>query len=107
MNPDLADTLVQNLLKNSVKHNTPNGKIEIELTPDKLKISNTSNYESKDTEEFFQRFKKSNLYSKSPGIGLSIVKRICDLFEFKIKYESVNKIHNLTVCFNNSENLKT
>lgn len=99
LNKDLADTLIQNLLKNSIKHNTKAGEISITLNKNNLIISNTSNYSAGDTTEFFERFKKKDYYTKSPGIGLSIVKRICEIFEMKITYNCVEKIHTITLYF--------
>ncbi len=99
LNKDLADTLIQNLLKNAIKHNIKNGTIDINLNEKELQISNSGNYNTQNTEDFFKRYKKSNPYTKSPGIGLSIVKRICEIYSLKIEYKTNEKLHILTVYF--------
>ncbi len=100
LNKELTDTLIQNLLKNAIKHNIKNGSIDIELNKKHFKISNTGYYKAENTEHFFKRYKKSNPYTKSPGIGLSIVKRICEIFSMKIEYKAIEKQHIITVNFN-------
>ncbi len=97
INPELADTLIQNIIKNAIRHNIEDGYINIILNKESFKIINPGNYNTENTEDFFNRFKKLNPYSKSPGIGLSIVKRICEIFSLKIEYKSADKIHTITV----------
>ncbi|GAB3584444.1 sensor histidine kinase [Hymenobacter daeguensis] len=86
MHPGLADSLVHNLLQNAVKHNVPGGELAIRLTPQHLKISNTGPAVQGDPARFFERFRKHNAASDSPGLGLSIVQQICAYYGFGVEY---------------------
>jgi signal transduction histidine kinase len=106
MHPGLADSLVQNLMQNAVKHNVRGGELAIKLTPQYLKISNTGPAVQGDPTRFFERFRKHNAASDSPGLGLSIVQQICSYYGFGVEY-TVSKAgtrHTLRVLFTNPGN---
>jgi len=81
---ELADILLNNLLANAIKHNSPDGKIHIELSEKELKICNTGKTNKLTNETIFNRFTKEN--SQSYGLGLAIVKQICDTHNITIQY---------------------
>lgn len=87
LHPGLADSLVQNLLQNAIKHNLPGGDIVVSLTPAALQVSNTGPAVGGDPARFFERFRKYNAASDSPGLGLSIVQHICAYYGFRVHYE--------------------
>ncbi|WP_027419073.1 sensor histidine kinase [Crocinitomix catalasitica] len=94
----LADILINNLLKNAVKHNIEGGFIEIELKPNVLVITNSGQSFQKNPDELMNRFTKGR--DGNMGIGLSIVKQICDRYQYKITYTiSPNKIHRTEIHF--------
>lgn len=97
--PALADILLNNLLSNAIRHNVTEGKIELTLTHQSLVVKNTGNPPSVPTEELFQRFKKGNPCDNSIGIGLSIVKQICDLNQMPLRYIYANGWHTVEVKF--------
>lgn len=104
MHPGLADSLLQNLLQNAVKHNIRGGELAVELSPRELKITNTGPAITGDPARFFERFRKQNAASESPGLGLSIVQQICGYYGFAVTY-SVDKAgtrHTLRVELNAS-----
>ncbi|WP_210517052.1 sensor histidine kinase [Hymenobacter terricola] len=86
MHPGLADSLLQNLLQNAVKHNVRGGELAVSLSPQELKISNTGPAVSGDPARFFERFRKQNAASESPGLGLSIVQQIGGYYGFGVRY---------------------
>ncbi len=86
MHPGLADSLLQNLLQNAVKHNVRGGELAVSLSPQLLKISNTGPAVDGDPTRFFERFRKHNAASESPGLGLSIAQQICAYYGFGIGY---------------------
>ena len=88
----LAETLVNNLLSNAVKHNVPNGTIHIELTCGMMIISNTGNAPLKHADRIFDRFYKEK-QSGSSGLGLSIVKQICETLNLVISYRYKDGSH--------------
>ena len=85
--------LIKNIIDNSVAYNNQNGKLIIELSKNKLTISDTGVGISKeDLEHIFERFyrvdKARSRESSGTGLGLSIVKHICILYGYKINVES-------------------
>ena len=91
MNAYLADTLFLNLIKNSIMHNIIDGKIQIHFDGQSLHIRN-SGPELDIKGNIFKRFVRSS-NKDSLGIGLSIVKRICDLYLINITYNYINQHH--------------
>ena len=120
LHPSLADLLLTNLIGNSIRHNVPpaifpaqgseieadegfgghgNGLIQVNLTCDGLTVVNTGRQPQVPTAELFERFKKGNSGGDSIGIGLAIVRQICDLSHFTIDYQYQDGFHCLAVGF--------
>ncbi|SEN09014.1 Signal transduction histidine kinase [Chitinophaga rupis] len=99
IHPVMADMLMNNLLGNAIRHNVQDGSIELILTQKQLTVKNTGLPPVMPTEELFQRFKKSNQCSESVGLGLSIVKQICEVSGFNVSYQYRNQQHILQVDF--------
>jgi signal transduction histidine kinase len=99
MNSILAEILITNLISNSIRHNMPGGEISIELTQKYLRITNTGNTLSGPADQMFQRFKKRSNSEFSVGLGLSIVKKICDLFKYKLEYINKAHLHTIVITF--------
>lgn len=97
MHPVLADILWTNLFQNAVRHNVENGEIKIELTDQKLTISNTGVDPEVDPDQLFERFRKAEQSSESIGLGLSIIKRIVDQNNFSILYTYKNNWHRIEI----------
>ena len=77
--PELIDILVNNILSNATRHNLPNGVIKIALSGQSLQVINSGPERPLDKKRLFRRFyKESNTSSSNNGLGLSIVKQICD-----------------------------
>ena len=75
MDISLAETLLDNIFKNAIKHNFEQGKISITTEPNTIIISNTGDEPTVPTEQFFTRFYSKNT-NESLGLGLSIIKKI-------------------------------
>lgn len=99
MNDSLAEILVSNVIINAIRHNRTNGNIEIDLDEKALTISNTGAEPSKPTSEFFERFRKGASSGDSLGLGLSIVKKICDRYNFPVSYNYADGIHSVKIEF--------
>ena len=99
IHPALADTLLSNLLKNAVQHNTSGGSIELTLTSHKLEVLNPGPSPNGPTEALFQRFKKGNPTGASLGLGLAIVKQIVDVSRWAISYDYRDEKHLIQVLF--------
>ena len=87
MDGSLAELLLNNLVSNAIRHNQAGGTIGVALDRTGLVISNTGRAPGKPTAEMFERFSKGNSASDSIGIGLAIVRQICELNNFTIVYE--------------------
>jgi signal transduction histidine kinase len=87
LHPGLADSLLHNLLHNAIRHNVPGGDVTVRLTPTALEVSNPGPVVSGDPTRFFERFRKHNAASESPGLGLSIVQHICTYYGFGLSYD--------------------
>ena len=99
MNVALADILLNNLLSNATRHNFQNGAIQIELTETHLKISNSSFQKELDRQRLFSRFSRSNDGKGYTGLGLSIIKQICDASGFDIRYSITGQQHSFTISW--------
>lgn len=99
IHPSLADVLVMNLLSNAIRHNVNGGQITISLTPRRLLVSNTGLPPEIPPDQVFERFRRTSTNDDSVGLGLSIVKQICEVSGLTVKYEWVNNQHVLTVAF--------
>ena len=98
MNPYLAETLIINLIKNAIIHNSNGGFLRIHLSNNILSISNSGSPLSFPEKDIFKRFTRSENSKKNLGIGLSIVQRICELYTFKIAYTYTN-VHQFKIIF--------
>lgn len=99
MNETMAQVLISNLITNSIKHNVDGGSIHINAVQKSLSFTNTGTFLNSKPEELFQRFKKDKVNAESLGLGLSIVKKICDRYNFTVSYIHKSGIHTLTVLF--------
>ena len=101
MNETLAEILIVNLLINAIKHNIEKGTLTIELNKNYLSIANTGKILNTNPAIYFERFKKESASNDSMGLGLSIVKKICDTYDFEISYNNKDRMHMLLVNFKN------
>lgn len=98
MDAGLAEILVNNLVKNAVKHNIHNGMIHIDLSQDSLLVENSGLPFEGDTQSLLERFAKGK--NGNIGIGLAIIKQICDLYNFRISYiVSEKNTHQVRISF--------
>lgn len=99
MNETLTDILITNLVVNAIKHNIDEGRIHVELKKDYLRITNTGKALLGDASMLFERFKKESASADSLGLGLSIVKKICDTYNFLATYAYTDGTHTVKVSF--------
>jgi signal transduction histidine kinase len=98
MNAGLAATLISNLIKNAIVHNHKGGKVDISLSSESLTVVNSGKREPLDENRLFARFYKGEASSETTGLGLSIVKAIADLYEFRMEY-SYKDNHCIKIIF--------
>ena len=85
--PALFSIVVANLIRNAVAH-TEGGVIEVSLAPGRLSVRDSgTGIVDQEMGRVFQRYYRG-AGSAGSGIGLSLVKRICDLQAWQIGLES-------------------
>ena len=99
-NKELVDILITNLLNNAIRYNKQNGSINIKLEHHILYISNLSFVPELDSQRVFQRFyRHTDTKQDGNGLGLSIIKQICELSGFSISYSYTVDRHEFLVRF--------
>ena len=81
--------LFGNLIGNAIKYSSPRSEIEISLKEKVFSIKDQGiGIDPKKQNGIFEKFKRGTSYSGGFGIGLSIVKEICDEYGIEIALES-------------------
>ncbi len=95
----LADILINNLISNAIKHNFEEKDISITTENKTLVISNYGQNELLHPEKLFLRFYREVNSVQSSGLGLAILKKICDLYKFDLSYSFSENQHSFTLVF--------
>lgn len=94
-NDILLQRIVDNTLSNAIKYSLCDGIIEVKLTSTRqfniLEITNSSE-NIKNPEKLFSRFYRENESRGGFGIGLNIIKEICDNNDVRVEVESNNQL---------------
>lgn len=99
-NSTLVEILIGNLLSNAIRHNIQEGMINILLDSGKVCVSNSGPSNALNGERLFQRFQKQTSDTNSVGLGLEIVKRICNIYHADITYSFSDGTHSFNLFFN-------
>lgn len=97
MDQGLADLLIANLLKNAIVHNVEGGSIVLETAEGSLLIRNDGPPLGFKQEDLFTRFVKDTRRSDNLGLGLSLVKKVCENYGYKIEYSYDKQQHTFRV----------
>jgi signal transduction histidine kinase len=92
-NPVLMELLLRNMLSNAVKHNTHDGILKICLSKNQLCVANTGQAPTEEVSHYFERFHKQKPDSSSLGLGLAIIKEICEVNDFEYDYLYKEGLH--------------
>jgi len=95
INKQAFNSILDNLISNAFKYNKTNGKIEIFFKNKNLYIKDTGKG-IKNLKKVFDRFYKEN--ERGVGIGMNIVKRLCD--ELKIDIDIDSNKNGTTIILN-------
>lgn len=96
-NRNLLEILFTNLIKNAVFHNSPKGFIKMTLEKNQFIIENSTHKEPPD--KVFKRFVSGDSEKDGLGLGLSIIKKICDHSMIKLTHEYSNNNFKVTLKF--------
>lgn len=99
MSETLAEILFANLFQNAIRYNIEEGFIRIKLEGKSVSITNSGVVLNVPTETLFKRFKRESSVEESLGLGLSIVKRICESYNVEVVYTHKNGLHQLLLKF--------
>ena len=84
-NEEAFSRVIDNLISNACKYNSPNGSVAIIYQNGQLIVSDTG-VGIKNVDKIFNRYYKES--QRGIGIGLNIVKKLCDSLDIKIEVES-------------------
>lgn len=98
-NTSILEILLNNLISNAVRHSPRGGAISIVTTTNSIIIRNTGE-PLQHPEKMFDRFyRNSQTDGIGNGLGLSILKKICDIYNYRIKYAYEKPNHRFEVVF--------
>jgi signal transduction histidine kinase len=97
-NSILVEIMLTNLLMNALRYTNANSKIFISIYERVLRISNAGSY-ALDGSKMFKRFSTASNHTPGSGLGLSIVKEICNRYGWDISYDYIKSMHVFTVKF--------
>lgn len=93
-NRHLVEVIVNNLLNNAIRYNKEGGTIIIELTSQRVSISNTSHLPALEKDKISKRFyRHPETKADGNGLGLSIVKQVCNVTGFRLHYDYQQGMH--------------
>ncbi len=103
MNETLAEMLISNLFSNAVRYNIDGGFIKCSIRNGFFSISNSGTPLNTDPELLFRRFHKSGNNPQAMGLGLSIVKKIADIYNMGITYTCTGNVHELRLAYSRND----
>ena len=97
-NPSLLELIVFNLISNAIRHTPEDGTVILQGSQEFLRASNTGPV-IQNPEKIFQRFHRESRTALGSGLGLSIVKKACEVSGFTIEYAYNSDMHHFKVSF--------
>jgi signal transduction histidine kinase len=98
-NRTLIEVLLTNLFQNAARYTPPGGNVVVELMAKSFRIANTGEPLTMDTDKIFKRFQKEAKNNQGTGIGLALVKNICNRSGYTVKYHYDRGMHAFTIDF--------
>jgi signal transduction histidine kinase len=97
-NVALIEILFSNLISNAIKYNVEHGILKIICGEDFLTVINSSKGEGKLQSEMFERYFHEN-HPEAIGLGLTIIQKICRLYNYEFNYTFNNNMHYFSIIF--------
>ena len=98
-NPILLEVLISNLISNAVRYSLPGSTISIKGSKERFIISNPG-VPLEHPEKMFQRFHREQRTVLGNGLGLSIVKKVCEISGYSISYSYSSPNHQFELVLN-------
>lgn len=98
INKTLCEIMLSNLISNAIRYNSKqNPYLHIKIKGHSIRFENPGKVLTKNPEDLFDRFSRDNDNPDSLGLGLSIVKMICDYSNLLVDYFHKDGIHELVL----------
>lgn len=98
-NGSLLEVLLSNLIANAIRHGDTGSPIQIVIDGDLWEIRNQGSPIPIPVEGIFQRFRKGTSHESSLGLGLALVKKICDANDVGLSYSYQFQHHVFSLKF--------
>jgi signal transduction histidine kinase len=94
----LIEVMLTNLLMNACRHSATKANIMVLVSASELLVSNQG-VEALNPDKLFRRFSAASVQTPGSGLGLSIVKEICNRYAWTVGYKFTAMRHVFTVKF--------
>lgn len=94
----LIEIMLTNLLMNAVRYTASESTIFISLSENGIEVSNAGIYPL-DKKKIFKRFSAASNHTPGSGLGLSIVREICNRYNWDVYYDYITSMHVFKVKF--------
>ncbi|KAA3605849.1 MAG: sensor histidine kinase [Calditrichaeota bacterium] len=105
IDPFLLDIIIKNLLRNAIRYGNINGKIRICTEEGKFSVGNEGEPLTVPSEILFKRFYRKDNSNGSLGLGLALVKEICELSNLQVEYFYQSGQHVFSISENKEQKL--
>lgn len=86
-------TILRNLLSNAIKYSFENSSVIIEILPNKILVKDEGiGIREEEKSRIFERFYRgieADKHAKGSGLGLAVVKYLCELAGYEIHFDSI------------------
>lgn len=96
MNESLASVLITNLLRNAYLHSAAGAAVEVSLGQRRLVVKNEGT-EPLDAARIFERFYQGSKREGSTGLGLALVRAVCEAYGLLLTYQYGEGYHHFEV----------
>ena len=96
MNESLTSVLITNLLRNAYLHSAAGAAVEVSLGQRRLVVKNEG-AEPLDAARIFERFYQGSKREGSTGLGLALVRAVCEAYGLRLTYQYGEGYHHFEV----------